>query len=261
MNNDQVRPCSQNALAILKEEHRRTETEADAFADFCRRVENIDAARPRSDGGNLVIKAESELQTSREDLRCKSVCRAYQETVLSMAHYSEEYNELLRDNMNLEFGPEVTERVFRESRVTLPLKRALLSAGQRAYEERTTLLARLDDEADALETALVDLQEIDDQLDDQERAVCNRFSFSGLRESYEMLDDIEDRCDRLSRKRQRALHDEEWAYPNPSKAVGLQSYLYSDLDTQHPVLVDIADRYRRLRRLRSRVVRALTKTV
>jgi DNA repair exonuclease SbcCD ATPase subunit len=246
------------ARTIVAEEYRRTEAEADAFATFSDRVAAIDDPQTRPDGGMLRPTAVQELDRSCDHAGCKSVCRAYRETILSMPHYEEEYDESLRENMSAEFSRDLAKTVFEAPHVTTPLKQALLHASSQSHDNRREFLRRLDTEAEVLEKTETTLREIDSFLNDWNARPLSDYSFTELQEIYEELESAEDRCERLARNRQHALHADEWM--NMEESVTVQSYLYSNLEFTYPVLSDVATYYRFLQQAKSKVTNALATT-
>ena len=258
MSNNQRRHHSQTARTIVAEEYRRTEAEADAFATFSDRVAAIDVPQMRPDGGTMRPTTVQKLGRSCDLAECESVCSAYRETIISMPHYEEEYDESLREHMTAEFGHDLAKVVFEVPHVTTPLKRALLHASAQSHDDRREFLRRLDAEAEVLKRTVTTLREIDRFLNDRNSRPLSNYTFTELQEIYEELESADDRCQQLARDRQHTLHADKWT--DMEESVTVESYLYSDLNITYPVLSDAATYCRLLRHAKSRVTCSLTTT-
>jgi hypothetical protein len=260
MDLDGVCQYSHAAQTALTEEYERTEAEADAFAAFRDRVTTLDVSQLRPDGGIQITAPLQVRQQFSHPSRCEQVCQAYRETILSMPHYTAEYDESLRDHMAAEFGRDLVVNVFEGSQLTPQLQQALVDASQQAHDQREELRATLDAEAEALDTAQTTLREIGTTLQNRNAQPLSDFSFAELRNTYELLEEAEDRCQQVACERQHALHADEWACPGTAVAPGVQPYLYRELAITYPILADVAECCRLLRRARTRVIRTLATT-
>ena len=240
------------AHSILAEERERTESERDAFAAFARRIASIDTSpRPAATGASGGV---TPLAVSGSDDRLGEVKESYRETVMSMAHYDEEYGETLKRNMSGEFGEDVAVAVCEGSMFTPQLQQALIDQSQLARDRRDRFLDRLGRETDEVSTAQQTADRIESSLEAlNERSLHDR-SYSELIELWDTLGQFRSDVESLMRDRQQALQRNGNPL-DPEKAI--QPYLYRSLDVTYPVLDTGISLVEEIRQARRRVLRAL----
>lgn len=220
----------EDARRAAKRERRHLADERGAFARFRERVEELDAASAGStgvDGGVARVR------------------EAYGDTVMAVPHYRERFDEPLVENVAGELSPELAAALARQDRLRPYLKRSLLTAADAAIGGRTTLLALVDSEREAI-TALDDrLERIEGEREAIVGQPVDRMEFNALRLSRRRLRGLEEQCDDLAAERQSTLGDGCRSSPGGDD---LGEYLYADCRRDHPLLAAIAATGRRVAR-------------
>ncbi len=242
------------ARAAVGEERSRTATERDAFDRFARTVAGLDPSRGsyQVTAGAGGAAAATVAGTAPSDGRLEAVREAYRESVMTMPHYEEEYDEPLGRHLSGEFGEEVATAVTEGERLTPGLQQVLVERAREAARERDRLMRRLDSEVDALEAAGDELRSVESAVRDAERRSLDELGFRGLADEWNRLGELEARLGRLLTDRQSSLRAREGRAGG--RAESLVQYLYADLATDHPVLVDGTVLLDRVKGARSRVL-------
>lgn len=150
------------AARLVDEERTEVSVELEAFEAFRERLAGIDPA-PSTPPDRATRIASRASTTDRVD----RVRTAYRETILSMPHYGDAYDELLVEHLANEFGAEVADGVRPDSSVsfTAPYKNALEAKATRAVRRREDFLETLEGESRSLESARTDLTKVFAALD------------------------------------------------------------------------------------------------
>jgi hypothetical protein len=248
------------ARAEVAEERSRTATEQEAFERFARRVARLDPSRPAAaqvapaDG---VIATATVSTHSATDRGLEAVREAYEETVMAVPHYEEEYAEPMARHIREEFGEEVATAVSGSGQLTPELKQVLVERAREAALERDQLMRRLNREAESLEAADDQFSTMTADLDEAEDSPLEEQGFEQLVDEWNRLGELESRLSRLLGERQETLESNGISTPGGGQQ-SLYEYLYADLDTAFPILVDGAVLADRVKTARSRVLAALT---
>lgn len=243
-----------SAQTVLDEERSRTRAEHEAFDAFIRRLNAIEAApmaTPARTPGATVSRPppDDALDRVREE---------YRETVMAVPHYEEEYDEPLEVNMAAELSEEVATAVAQGRTLSPQLRGALLRQAEAARERRANFLEQLDREAEALEEYRGGLESIGATLAALNERPLSARSFDELRETWDRLESLEDRCASLLADRQVGIHDVDDVGLR-SNAPLLQAYLYTPLEVSFPVLADGTDLASKLRTAQGRVADAISR--
>jgi hypothetical protein len=112
------------ASTAVKEERSRTAEESDALLEFIRRVESVEPAQPQSKplmiGGSSTHSTDA-ARPGKNGQSIQEIQQAYEDTVMDVPHYDEEYGESLYMNMAAEFGSDIATAVTEASDFTPPL--------------------------------------------------------------------------------------------------------------------------------------------
>lgn len=243
------------AGAVVAEERERTRAERDAFASFERRVAGLTAAQPMSTPGDIGTMAVGSGRAGGELERLKD---AYQETVMDVSHYEEEYDEPIQVNMTAELGEEAAVAVFDGPGLTPQLKQALRHQATEAQDRRDALLDALDREEERLGVAREKLTDVETELERASTEPMVDRSYAELTSQWQRLADLEDSCRRLLEKHQHPSIDRP---SNSYDGTTMREYLYGHLSTTHPVLSDATRLVQNIRDARERTMRALTRRV
>lgn len=223
--------AARHTLAV---ERQRTVDERDALSAFLDRVRDLNIIEPSPTRG-----PRRQIQTP-QTTSLASVRDAYEETVMSVPHYDEEYGDSYAESLEAEFGPDVAAALV-QGRFGEYCKQSVLAKAEQAQDERERFLSTLDAER----ASLVDTEErIHGILDQVERAVDEEgeeLSFSAVEGVRSTLLDLRSECDELAADRQAAIrrqHRQLWV---PRSAPDVPTYVYQELDETYPVLSTIAD--------------------
>lgn len=259
------------ARPTVREERRRIVDERDAFDEFVGRTRGLTpheadefsgTGSAGGAGGTVrLTRFESRAPPPPDDLRDR-VCSDYRETVMSVPHYTEEYDDTLAESLTEELGADVTTALLSEGRVSSPLHATIVSRSQGARAAREELLSAVDAELAELDGVEAHLERID-----RTRSALRAHledgnadpTFEACQDVWRTLGDLEERCGTLSAERQEILRDPPYAPEDDQPS--FHEYLYADHDgTDHPVLSAIAELTDRIRTDRRYVLRRMTET-
>lgn len=246
------------ARATVSEERSRTATERQAFTRFAREVARLEASGPAvqlgpASGATATMAAPS----SPLDPALERVRSSYEETVLAMDHYEEEYDEPLVEHMGRELGEEIATAVVQNQQLTPSLQQALVDRARDAARDRERLISRLDHELEALDDADRELASLAQTVDEAGTRSLTDWSFPQLADEWHRLGEVESRLKRMVARRQESLETNA-VHHRTSAPPSLNAYLYDRLDSSYPVLSDAADVAAQLKAVRRRVLLALT---
>lgn len=210
------------AARLVNRERAEVSDELEAFEAFRERLAGIDPAPSTPPDRATQISGRAST-TDRVD----RVRTAYRETVLSMPHYDDAYDEPLVEHLANEFGAEVADGIRPDSSVsfTVPYKNTLEAKATRAVRRREDFLETLDGEARSLESARADLSEVFAALDTTIIPEWHCESFT------EQLDAVAERRQQTIQERDSIPRFDEHS---------LCAYLYDDEPWRYPVLTAIA---------------------
>jgi len=202
-------------------------------------VRGLDAEKPHTtDDRTLLYRQSGGLEAVRD---------AYEETVMSVPHYREEYGEPYLVNVAGELSRELAAALGSDGRFHAGLKRKLLQTSRQAVDGRTHLLGIVDAEAEALESGADDIAALTEEVTSLGDQPLDDLEFNALRLTRERLRDARDRCDELAAERQSTLRDQRRTLPVEIDDLG--EYLYSPCETTYPLLAAYASLHRRIDRL------------
>ena len=229
------------AVAALDDERERLKAERAAFAQFRKRVADMDVHAPPSPAITRVKNAVmGTSETTSSTAQTKHVRNAYRETVMSVPHYEEDYNHSLDDDLAEEFSPELASALATTDSLTLPVHQTLLTGCQQGIEGRTTLLSAFDREAGDLRQMRDALEAVDSTLTEMNQRPLTAWSTGEIISTYERLSEFQTQCDDLAAERQAELRSQR--IPGPSHTdEELNEYLYESLSVTYPVLADLAE--------------------
>jgi hypothetical protein len=238
----------EEARSLVTEEHTRTAAELDAFTEFKRRVSGIEPTRSVPTNGNMVAMANGST-----DRQLEQVQNAYRETIMSVPHYEDEYDEPFEVNMTAELGEEVAVAVVDGSRFTEQVKRGLISQCNEGRRRRAELIRTLNREERRLMDAQSDLSEVESALESETPDSIRDHGFPELSDRWERLGTVKDRCQDL-------LDDHAAARKNtPEERPEFREYVYSSLPTEYPILSETTRLLDRITDRRRTILRALTR--
>lgn len=244
-----------DAIAVIREERARTCAERDAFDTFLQRVDSTPVTQEISSPGDPRTIIENSTATTDH---LQQIQQAYEDTVMNVAHYEEEYDDTVAESMSEEFGSEIAFQIVSGQSFTPPLKQQLLETARRRRRSRTKFLSTLETEQKALETAQRMLDDAAEQFNHMTTHLPSEQSLSDLITTYSWLEEAEQECNELLTDRQQQRIDGHTAVDTPRTSIpDLQTYLYHSLPVTYPVLADTADFLEKLQRTRRQITREL----
>lgn len=240
----------------LRIERRRVVDEREAFRAFRGRVDSVAAetVQPvRRSGGAMRETAPA------PGSGLVAVRDAYVETVMSVPHYADEYDDTYERSVAAEFGPELAYALARTSRFHAEYKRSLLTAVDTAIEERERFLKTVRSETESVERAASRLSPIAAETESMAGTAGPDAGFGALDASRARAKVLLGDCDRIAARRQRELaaHERDLALGDD---IDLPTYLYQDLAVTYPVLSAVGSVGDHLDALVSRIERSMTET-
>ncbi|WP_097010122.1 DUF7260 family protein [Natronoarchaeum philippinense] len=219
------------AEASVRRERRWLVDEQQAFEQFAKRVRNLDADRPQS-GVDRTL-------TRRDASGLRVVRDAYEETVMSVPHYREEYDQPYAASVAGELSEELAAALTNCAQFHPHLKQKLLEATQQAIDSREQLIGIVDAERAAIETVSDTIDDLSADIDALVGQPLDELEFNALRLTRERLRSVRDRCDEIAADRQATLQDQRRSLPAGIDDLG--EYLYADCETTYPVLSALAE--------------------
>lgn len=255
------------ASSLVTEERERTNAERDAFDAFARHVATLDsstdvAVQPASSQNGTVLTTSPSVASSPPmDDNLETVANAYQDTVMSVPHYDEEYAESLKQNLAAEFSYELATAVVDGNQLTPELQTALVEQSKQARDRRDRLIEALDRESTQLAKANETLGSIDTTTDKLTDWTLEQQSFNDLHHVWQCLQRLEEKCANLIEHRQEHLQNNSFPNPRAGSKPSLQEYLYQPFEVTHPILADATTYTDRLQTAQHRVLDQLTRRV
>lgn len=252
-----------DARAHCREERRRVADEQDAFEEFVARLRDLPAGGPADAGpsaspGGLPAGAAGVASVAGRDPTLDRVERAYRETVMSVPHYEEEYDDDLLASVAAELGDDAAAALTASDGLTPDLREGLVRRSHEAVRRRENLTDALDDERERLDDAETRLA----RIDRERRALAAHLdgdvadSFDACADVWKRLDELERRCAAVASDRQADIRDPPINRSDASPS--FYRYLYGgDAVANHPVLAEVAALVRRIRTDRERVEKRL----
>lgn len=246
-----------SARSVATEERERVLDEAKAFTDFAQQVAELEAGPAGSVGRPAGTATMVETTAATATTPLGDVEQAYRETVMSVPHYEQEYDEPLAQNMAAEFGEDVASAVVTGQALTPQLKGTLLQRSSRSHRLRVALLDHLDAETDDLAEAAADYDRIAASMDRIQSERLDDTSFENLLAEWYLLEDRERECTDRLQKRQETVHSRRGLAKHLSDAPTMEEYLYEPLDVTYPVLADGTSLLEEIRASQQQVLLAL----
>ena len=260
-----------DAESACRRERRRVLDERDAFEAFADRVAEMDTVSVATDATPSGVPAGALRGiggaggggppggTSGGDVTLRRVMAAYDDTVLSLPHYRDEYDETAAESLAAELGPDTTTALATDGGLSSGAKSALVDRSRRAADARTRLADAIGEEVDELADRETDLSGIDRR---RRRLLGHLDGIRSDREAeaaldvWDRLSELEGECDRLAADRQRSLGDPPLT-AGPAMADTdrpFYAYLYDPVDgPRHPILAQVAELSDRVRADKDRV--------
>lgn len=165
---------------------------------------------------------------------------AYREAVMEPLDYETIYGDTVAESIEAELSPAIAQMLLSKEPLTQRRKRTLLLQTTAAIERREEFIAELDDERAALETYAEELADIEVTLQNLPVCSAHKHPFEKLIVVWEVYDMLQERCEQLLERRQQQLWEAERNVGVLREQHARNVFLYSELETQYPVLAAIA---------------------
>jgi len=246
--------------ARLESERRAVTEEIDAFDAFVDRIQELPAEAPTPADGVRGIGYRS------GGSGLERVKAAYEETVMCVSHYDQDYGDTYRESVVTEFGPEIGGALTDGPRFQPHLKQAILGKARSCRADRESFLETLETESESVDAVGGELDDIEAELRGIESGSSSSSSGSGspsrrgygaLEAEWRRLDVLADDLDGLATARQRAIIRQRREFTIPSSAPDIPTYLYDGFDDHYPLLSFCVDLRRRVQREKAERERGL----
>lgn len=251
----EIRAPLATAREILERERRQLTAEQRAFERFRRRVAALETVAPQTTvataGSGISANSDAGttggvgIGTAGTATRCRpseglsQVRDAYVETVMSVPHYDDLYDETWLESVAEEFSEELAAALDQHTQLHPKLQQSLVTAAAQAGDNRTELLERVETEREAVEDAACELSDIRAELQSLLDQPLAHVEFNALRLTRNRLELLRERCDDLALERQTALRRRRREFPI-SDIGTLERYFYGDCEHTYPILAAIA---------------------
>jgi hypothetical protein len=249
---DEVFGTLDRALRTARAERRRTSDECSAFRAFYDRVAELTTAP----AAETVTTRQSVLAAGpTSGVAVDEVRTAYEETVMAVPHYDDEYGDGFAESFAAEFGDDVAAAFAGAQTVTGPLRAGVLAGTKEALVERETFLDLIDRETESLSELRDGTEEVVETIRSADARPLSDRAVGELWGLQSMLDRQRERVDALAADRQRAIADQRVELTRLD--TDLQTYLYRDVPETYPGLAALASLGRVVEAADQRVERAL----
>ena len=241
------------AATALRRERRRTADELKALRAFEERVQDIEPETTVSQGGTVARASVVAGPTDGLD----AVREAYEETVMSVPHYDEEYGDGYVESVRAEFSPDLAAALIDGTRFNTRRKQAVLSSSSASQSARASLLETLSSEADSLEDATESLAPLAEELAEFSARSLSEAPFGTFDAYRARLAVLEETCESVADGRQSTLFEQRRTTGLPADAPDVPQYVYQGLGFDYPVMAVVADLSAAIERIRADVEAAM----
>ncbi|WP_396613214.1 hypothetical protein ACH9L7_08145 [Haloferax sp. S1W] len=243
------------ARRTLRRERRRCVDEREAFRAFERAVTSLKATAPTPSPPPAAPVIGRQQATDGSLTRVR---RAYEQTVMSVPHYDEEYADPYSESLEAEFGPDVAAAVQSATVFSPTLRRTVTAAATEAIAEREEFLDIIDEEVESVETMTDEITALDDRLDFLDDRPLSERGFNELLALHANVRRRQTRVDELASTRQQTIAEQRRSMS--SFVPDVAEYFYQDLTVRYPVLSTLAALGETLDRALRRLERHLAAT-
>ncbi|WP_096390388.1 DUF7260 family protein [Halopenitus persicus] len=262
----------------VRTERRRVADERQAFNAFRKRLADVESRTAALAPAATPLVGERARSVSTPGL-C-AVRDAYEETVMSVPHYVEDYDDTYPESLAAEFGRELSATLTTGTAFDPAIKRELQRAVRDRCEGCAAVLDTLDTEAASLadlreslpelardlgclendlEHLENDLEHLENDLEHLENDDLEAMGFGALEARHARAGALRDRCETLARERQATIRRQRRDLRVPGETPDVPRYLYDDHEATYPVLATIADLADRTASIRSRIETAIAR--
>lgn len=233
-------------IQIVKTERAQTKAECNAFAAFAKRISNQQISRSQASTDTAYM---IDCTTNQSDIitHLNSIQSAYEETVMDLPFYHDEYNDSYTESIRAEFGTEIATALSSAACFGANVEKALLDRIATIRSERKKHIETCNREYNSIKTASNVLIPVDEQLSAHEATLISAEPVDESEMEYSRLSAIYDRCEAVAEKRQKTIHQQYKSYTSRTDA-DIYMYLYDSLDVTYPILTMCIDTIARIDR-------------
>lgn len=230
----------------LHAEQKRTEIERDAFTEFATKITDLQpATKPSSPSsrhnklqdasGAVAIQSQPISEPSTTN-KLATIRNAYEQTVMSVSFYEDEYGDTYEESIRAEFGSDIATTLTQSPSLSPIAKQVLLAKIEEACSKREELIATCELERESVDEAAVVLQPIAEELQSLESIEFANQGFGALEAHRARLLVLEDKCEHAAATRQATIHRHRTEYDLPVDEPDICVYLYDEFELSYPIL-------------------------
>jgi len=245
----QIARLLEEAHQCLDTERRRIGEEIRAFQTFIKRVETIP---PQPVSGEQHPPLQPQTKTAPNS--AARVRTAYEDTVMAVSHYEQEYGETYAESLREELTPEVATALTQQAGFDRACKQATVTAAREATHKRQLLRESLNTECESIDTGEKLLVPVADQLADYRTVTPADVGDATLDGYLRRLSVLEERCQGVIDQRQdtRVAQRNRLRLSRPCTDI---TYVYRELDVDYPLMAATATLIDEIQRLQGRFQR------
>ncbi|MFC6787152.1 hypothetical protein ACFQFH_15125 [Halobaculum halobium] len=222
----------------------QTHAEHEALQSFRDRLTEIFELAPQATIHSSIATDSPEEQCLRSRVAEASsaadtiaaIRRAYQETVMGLSFYENEYGDSYGESLRAEFGEEIAIALTQPACFTSAVRASLVEQIEIALEERARLLGICYEEQESLSMVREELVPVATECESIASETFADQPYTRLQYYRDRCLRLEERCDTIVRRRQQSLHRRREEYEFGGEIPTVRSYLYRDSGAAHPVL-------------------------
>ena len=229
------------AQELCSQERERTAREYEAFDRFLNRVVEISTSTPQVTAASAAGPAVLQERYSRPGGELAAVIDAYEETVMDVPHYEQDYGETLAEHMAAELGEEVAQGVLGRGALSNHLKAGIVETTRTARDRRENLHGLLEGEAASLERHGSRFRSITEKIERTTTTLCSQQSYDELLEQRTELQECQETLEEIVAKRQEDRNDNRITCMPRKTQMHLQAYLYMPMEVTYPVVAEATE--------------------
>ncbi|ERG96787.1 MAG: hypothetical protein J07HQW2_03271 [Haloquadratum walsbyi J07HQW2] len=248
-------------IETLLNERARTEAEYDAFVAFGERISNqrsVSSSHPQTGTPGGVMKTPQEYAQSQTTTRLNLIRSAYEDTVMNLSFYTDEYGDSYIESICEEFGSEIATALTTPECLGPTVMKALHDRIETAKSERQSHIESCDRERDSIETAANQLIPIDEEVSALTNVSFDSQSFGALDAHHNRLSILGNHCESTAQTRQETIHQQREFYNVSQAETDVTAYFYREYDITYPILAMCSDLTARMTQFRERIEDVIT---
>lgn len=230
-----IRKTIESAKETVQIEQRRVTDEIEAYEQFATKLTKISTtslSHLTSDTFDSTVEQSVTFET-------RSIQNLFEETVMSVPHYEEDYDESFMEHIAAEFTPEIALLLNETDWLTEQHTSILDSYIRTAITERKELAQALELEYESVDHIGSQVHERSQQVLEISHREFNTMDFGALEAHWHRLEQIKTICDSIAADRQETIDSPTRSVGCSNSEISLNSYLYEDLAYDYPILATI----------------------